>query len=173
MDTSALPSVLSCRIQSTSEPLSKRATVNGVPPSILAKGGTAELIDENQLLLKLEFTGPLPPLPTSSGTAKNPVTVGLNYSFIVNLDRPETHPYAVIRGTDGWSIVDFSDGSYEGIVLDDLPNITVGPDTVDLILELDRLPALPKRLDPVVYVDTLNRTNQYADVDYYLEQACE
>ncbi|MBP1118149.1 MULTISPECIES: hypothetical protein [Nocardiaceae] len=173
MDTSALPSVLSCRIQSTSEPLSKGATVNSVPPSVLAKGGTAELLDENQLLLKLEFSGPLPPPPTNVGTSEAPFSVGLGYAFIINLDRPETHAYTVFRGDNGWELTDFGDGSAPGTVLDDVPNITVGPDFVDLILELDKLPVLPKRLDPVVYVDTTSRTSPYADVDYYLEQACE
>ena len=171
-DTTALPKSLVCRVLPASDPANAGVNAPRPPESVRASVGSAELIAENRLEIDVEFSELLPPPVETVGTARSNFLRGIEYGFTIFFDDDDERAVSLDGDTDnGWTLTEFHDG--EATTVDTLPNITVGPNSVWIILELEKFSSIPARLDPTIEVSSALFPGPTDDLVFYPYQLCE
>ena len=146
-----------------------------VPNSLLVSGVRAEYISGNRLDLTMNFVDELPPARTTTDPPPGSPQKA-TYSFIVQLDNTDSSALSVDFAPDGWEIregVSGSDPFGDDATVNFNPNMTIGPDYVNLIIELDTLAYKPAKLDPTVSVETTRAGPGYDEQPFYATQDCK
>lgn len=174
VDASELPKTLDCVILPIDVDDSFTNSAR-VPNSLLVSGVRAEYISGNRLDLTMNFVDELPPARTTTDPPPGSPQKA-TYSFIVQLDNTDSSALSVDFAPDGWEIregVSGSDPFGDDATVNFNPNMTIGPDYVNLIIELDTLAYKPAKLDPTVSVETTRAGPGYDEQPFYATQDCK
>ncbi|OZD12014.1 DUF2510 domain-containing protein [Rhodococcus sp. 06-156-3C] len=171
-DTTALPKSLACRVLPASDPINAGVNAPRPPESVRASIGSAELIAENRLNIEVNFSERLPPPLETVGTARSNYLRGISYGFAISFDDEDSRIIALDGDVnEGWTLTEFHDD--ETTTVDTLPNVTVGPNSVWFILELEKFSSIPTKLDPTIEVSSALFPGPTQDLVFYPYQRCE